>query len=120
MRALRTLIGYHTSLVKTITVIQTHQTQVDVDTDMDSDEQDQEQEHGAGICKIVVLVASVVMWCGLFGWCMRALSTFIGYHASFLKTMMVIESNQTKADVDSKEQEQEHRSTWLAIARLLS
>jgi len=120
MRALHTLIGYHTSLVKTITVIQTHQTEVDADMDVDTDSDEQEQEHGAGICKIVVLVTIVVMWCGLFGWCMRASSTFIVYHASFLRTMMVIKSNQTKVDVDSNKQEQEHRSTWLAIATLLS
>jgi hypothetical protein len=74
------------------------------------------------VCKIVALVALVVMWCGVFGWCMTASCTLIGYHASFLKTMMVIQSNQTKADVDSneQEQEQEHRSTRLAIATLLS
>ena len=42
--------------------------------------------------------------------------SFIGYHANFLKTLMVILSNQTKADVKSTEQEQEHRSTRLAIA----
>jgi hypothetical protein len=34
--------------------------------------------------------------------------------------MTVIESNQTKVDVDSNEQEQEHRSTWLPIVTLLS
>jgi hypothetical protein len=89
--------------------------------DMDTDSDEQEQEHGAGICKIVVLLTIFVMWCGLFVWCMRASSTFIVYHASFLKTMTVIKSNQTKVDVDSNKQErQEHRSTWLAIATLLS
>ena len=88
--------------------------------DVDTDSKEQEQEHGADICKIVVLVTIVVMWCGLFGWCMRASRTLIGYHASFLKTLMVIQSNQTKADVDSNEQEQEHRSTQLAIALLLT
>ena len=51
---------------------------------------------------------------------MRASRTLISYHASFLKTLMVIQSNQTKADVDSNKQEQEHRSTQLAIALLLS
>jgi hypothetical protein len=66
-------------------------------------------------------MAIFVMCCGLFGWCMRALRTLIGYHhASFLKTMMVIQSNQTKADVDSNKLEQEHRSTQLAIVTLLS
>jgi hypothetical protein len=33
---------------------------------------------------------------------------------------MVIQSNQTKADMDSNKQEQEHRSTLLAIVTLLS
>jgi len=68
MRASRTLIGYHASFLKTMTIMGTY-------ADTDSDELEQEQEHAAGkcyTCKIVPLVAVIIVWCGVVGWCIRA------------------------------------------------
>jgi hypothetical protein len=79
MRALHTLIGYHGSVLKTMMIIQTHQTHSQAD-------------HVAGVYEMVmvVLLVIVVLSYGVFGWCMRALCTLIGYHTSLLSAITVM------------------------------
>jgi hypothetical protein len=62
MRALRILIGYHTSLLSAITVM-------------------------VLLSRRVRMTISVAI---VFGWCMTALRVVIGYHTSFLSAMMVM------------------------------
>jgi hypothetical protein len=68
-------------------IVQTHQTQADVDSSGNH-----KQDHAAGIYEMVMiaLLVIVVLSYGVFGWCMRALCTVIGYHTSLLSAMMVM------------------------------
>jgi uncharacterized membrane protein YdfJ with MMPL/SSD domain len=87
MRALHTLIGYHASVLETMTIVQTHQTQADVHSSGNH-----KQDHAAGVYEMVMvaLLVIVVLLYGVFGWCMRALCTLIGYHNSLLSAMTVM------------------------------
>jgi hypothetical protein len=100
MRARRTLIGYHASVLSTITIVER--------ADTGTGEQEQEQEHAAEVCEFVAVECLVVLSYRVFRWCMRALRTLIGYHASALKHMTVIETEQTRVDVNSSSGNYKH------------
>jgi hypothetical protein len=127
MRALHTLIGYHVGLCKMFC----DSCKSDVDIDTDSDVQDRQQEHVAGICKaavehalrswmvqaaevgaaccydFVALVVTVVVSCEVFGWCMRASHTLIGYYVGLPKMFCNSHKLDVNIDMDSNEQDQQ-------------
>jgi hypothetical protein len=73
MRALRTLIGYHTSLLSAIMVMALFLW----------------RRVGTMMSVAIVCCYSVLSY-GVFGWCMTALQIVIGYHTSLLSAMTVM------------------------------
>jgi hypothetical protein len=55
MRALHTLIGYHASVLETVMIIQTHQTQTDVYSSGNH-----KQDHAAGVYEMVLVALLVI------------------------------------------------------------